>query len=79
MKLLAETQGIFTETAGGVTVAVLKKLAKRGVLKKGESTVAYITGNGLKTQEAVSQEVGKPWHIQPNLKSFQDTLKKVQS
>jgi threonine synthase len=79
MKLLAETQGIFAETAGGVTVAVLKKLAKRGVLKKGESIVAYITGNGLKTQEAVSQEVGKPWHIQPNLKSFQDTLKKVQS
>ncbi|MFQ5781295.1 MAG: threonine synthase, partial [Nitrospiria bacterium] len=74
MKLLARTQGIFTETAGGVTVAVLRKLAKSGVFKRDESTVAYITGNGLKTQEAVAQKVGAPWHIQPSLMSFQQAL-----
>ncbi|MFQ5543593.1 MAG: threonine synthase [Nitrospiria bacterium] len=77
MKLLAEKEGIFAETAGGVTVAVLKKLAENGVFKKGESTVAYITGNGLKTQEAIVSEVGAPWKIQPSLKNFQQTLKKV--
>jgi threonine synthase len=75
MLLLARTQGIFAETAGGVTVAVLKKLAKQGLLKRGESTVAYITGNGLKTQEAVAPAVGQPWHIQPSLMSFQQALK----
>jgi len=76
IKLLAENEGIFTETAGGVTVAVLKKLATQGVLKKGKSVVAYITGNGLKTQEAIAPAVGAPWLIQPNLMSFQETLKK---
>lgn len=76
IKLLAENEGIFTETAGGVTVAVLKKLTDQGVLKKGESIVAYITGNGLKTQEAIAPAVGAPSLIQPNLKSFQQTLKK---
>ncbi len=76
--LLARTQGIFAETAGGVTVAVLKKLAKQGLLKRSEATVAYITGNGLKTQEAVAPAVGLPWHIQPNLMSFQQALKSSQ-
>jgi len=75
IKLLAENEGIFTETAGGVTVAVLKKLVNQGVLKKGESVVAYITGNGLKTQEAIAPTVGAPTLIQANLKSFQHTLK----
>ena len=76
--LLARTQGIFAETAGGVTIAVLKKLVKQGILKRGESVVAYITGNGLKTQEAVAPAVGAPWHIQPSLMSFQQTLKAAQ-
>ncbi len=75
MKLLAEKEGVFAETAGGVTVAVLKKLAEKGVFKRGESVVAYITGNGLKTQEAISPSLGKPWHIKPSLMSFQDALK----
>ncbi len=56
MKLLAETEGIFTETAGGVTVAVTKKLIDEGRIPRDESVVVSITGNGLKTQEAV---VGK--------------------
>lgn len=74
MLTLARTEGIFAETAGGVTIAVLKKLAKQGLFQRGETTVAYITGNGLKTQEAVAPVVGVPWHIQPNLASFQQTL-----
>ena len=52
IRLLAETTGIFTETAGGVTVGVLKKLADRGDLVAGEKVVVYITGEGLKTLDA---------------------------
>jgi threonine synthase len=75
--LLAETEGIFAETAGGVTVAVLKKLVEQGVIRRGDLTVAYITGNGLKTQEAVLQAVGSPVRIQPSLASFEDTFKNI--
>jgi threonine synthase len=53
IRLLAETTGIFTETAGGVTVATLAKLAKRGDIAGDERVVAYITGEGLKTLDAV--------------------------
>jgi threonine synthase len=53
IRLLAETTGIFTETAGGVTVATLAKLAERGAIGDGERVVAYITGEGLKTLDAV--------------------------
>ena len=52
IRLLAETTGIFTETAGGVTIGVLKKLAEQGVLNSGEKVVVYITGEGLKTLDA---------------------------
>jgi threonine synthase len=75
IKLLAQTEGIFAETAGGVTIGVLKKLVKQGVIKKHEVTVAYITGNGLKTQEAVIDSVGRPVRIQPSLISFEKTFK----
>lgn len=71
MKLLAETEGIFTETAGGTTIAVLKKLVEAGKINPDERTVAYITGNGLKTQEAVSGAVGEPLFIDPKLDSFE--------
>ncbi len=53
IKLLAETEGVFTETAGGVTVGVMKKLIEQGHIPSDESVVMCITGNGLKTQEAV--------------------------
>jgi threonine synthase len=53
IRLLAETTGIFTETAGGVTTAVLAKLAERGDIASGERVVAYITGDGLKTLDCV--------------------------
>ncbi len=82
IKTLARTEGIFTETAGGVTVAVTKKLIEKGVIPRDESIVICITGNGLKTQEAVSDHIGRPHVIKPNLKAFEtiytDRLQKAQ-
>jgi threonine synthase len=75
--LLAETEGIFAETAGGVTIAVLRKLVKQGFIRPRDVTVAYITGHGLKTQEAVQDAVGEPVRIQPTLSSFEEILKKM--
>ncbi len=74
MTLLAQTEGVFAETAGGVTVGVLKKLAKQGVLKREDVTVALITGNGLKTQDAIINAVGRPTRISPSLVQFQKTF-----
>jgi len=74
MTLLAQTEGVFAETAGGVTVSVLKKLVKQGVIKRTDTTVALITGNGLKTQEAVMHAVGRPTRISPSLVHFQKTF-----
>ena len=74
MMLLAQTEGVFAETAGGVTVGVLKKLVKQGVIKRTDTTVALITGNGLKTQEAVMHAVGRPTRISPSLVQFQKTF-----
>jgi len=76
MKLLAETEGIFTETAGGTTIAVLKKLVEAGKIDPEETTVAYITGNGLKTQEAVQGYIGEPLTIDPKLDSFERALER---
>jgi len=76
IKLLAETEGIFTETAGGTTVAVLKKLVEAGKIDPEETTVVYITGNGLKTQEAVQSHVGEPLTIDANLESFERALER---
>ncbi len=53
MRLLARTEGIFAETAGGVTIATLKRLAAEGVVRPDERVVAYITGHGLKTLDAL--------------------------
>jgi len=78
IELLAKTEGIFTETAGGVTLAVTKKLIEQKIIPKDESVVISITGNGLKTQDAVIPKLKKPWRIKPNLESFTEALKTYQ-
>jgi threonine synthase len=75
MKLLAETEGVFAETAGGVTVAVLQRLAREGVVRPDERVVAYITGNGLKTLDAVAPVLNPPPVVEPSLKAFDDFLR----
>jgi threonine synthase len=72
MKLLAETEGIFTETAGGAVVAVARKFIKQGRINSDDLTVLCITGNGLKTQEAVIGKVGEAIIIEPRLSAFID-------
>lgn len=74
MKLLARTEGIFAETAGGVTVAATKKLIKEGYIRPDEVTVICITGNGLKTQEALNGKVSSPHYIKPSLASFEEVM-----
>jgi threonine synthase len=70
IKLLAETEGIFAETAGGVTVACAKKLIASGKIPVNESTVLCITGHGLKTAEAVAPHLPAPRLINPSLREF---------
>ncbi len=77
MLLLAQTEGIFTETAGGVTVAVTRKLAEQGRIKKDEVTVIAITGQGLKTTEAVAGRLNAPVTIEPKLSEFEKIQKNL--
>ncbi len=74
IQLLGETEGIFTETAGGVTVAVAKKLLEQGVIPKNESMVICITGNGLKTLEPLVDRMEKPTRIKPTLAAFESSF-----
>src|SRR5476651_1749879 len=74
IKLLAETEGIFAETAGGVTVGVAKKLIASGKIPRDSSAVICVTGNGLKTLDAVQGHVGKPREIKPSLREFEALL-----
>ncbi len=73
MKLLAQTEGIFAEAAGGVVIGALRKMATSGVIKRNELIVAFITGAGTKTQETVS-DIVQPFTIQPSLESFKEVL-----
>ena len=73
MKLLAQTEGIFAEAAGGVVIAGLKRLAASGVIKRHQLTVAFITGAGPRTQEIVS-DIVHPFTVQPTLESFEAAL-----
>lgn len=72
IKLLARTEGIFTEPAGGTEVAVTKKLIQQGRIPRDESIVISITGNGYKTLEVVAQSVEKPFTIKADLKNFDE-------
>ena len=74
IRLLAECEGIFAETAGGVTVACAKKLVAAGHIPADESAVLCITGNGLKTQEAMLNQCGAPRTINPSLREFEDRI-----
>ena len=77
IKMLARTEGIFAETAGGVTLACTKKLIEAGKIDRDSLTVICITGNGLKTQEALTGHTASPHYIKPNLASFEEVLKKM--
>lgn len=73
IQLLAETEGIFTETAGGVVISGLRRLVNKGLIKPDEMTVAFITGNGLKTIEPVEDTVN-PIFTDPDYEAFQTAL-----
>jgi threonine synthase len=77
MLLLGRTEGIFAETAGGVTVAVARKLIDQGRIPRDEEIILCITGNGLKTQEAVSDAVEKLVVIKPSLEDFETLVEKT--
>ena len=72
MTLLARTEGIFAETAGGVTIAVLRRLREGGVIGERERTVAYVTGNnGLKTVDSLEASMGPALEVRPTIESFE--------
>ncbi len=74
IQLLARTEGIFAETAGGVVIGGLRRLAEAGRIGRDEVVVAFITGAGLKTQEAVVGALEPPLHVEPSLASFEAAL-----
>ena len=71
IRLLAECEGIFAETAGGVTVGVAKKLIASGKIPANDSAVLCVTGNGLKTLDALNGTLGHPREIKPSLREFE--------
>jgi threonine synthase len=74
VRLLARTEGVFTETAGGVTIANLKRLVDQRVIRPDEEVVAYVTGNGYKTVEAFERLIGPSYHVAPDLDEFLTAL-----
>jgi threonine synthase len=76
IKLLAHSSGIFTEAAGGVTIAVLRKLAERGAIGPTDRVVAYITGEGLKTLD-LARGTFEAWQVDPTLSSFEAARERV--
>ena len=74
IKMLAECEGIFAETAGGVTVGVAGKLIASGAIPADASAVLCITGNGLKTLEAMTGHTGHTREIKPSLREFEALL-----
>jgi len=78
IRLLARTEGIFAETAGGVTIATLAKLAAQGVVRSDERVVAMVTGHGLKTVEALSGTAGPCATITPTLDAFDEAFARLE-
>jgi threonine synthase len=76
ISLLARTEGIFAETAGGVTIATLAKLAASGAIGRDERVVVYVTGNGLKTIDALRGTFGPTATITPSLEAFEEALER---
>jgi threonine synthase len=74
IRLLAGTEGIFGETAGGVTLGVLRKLLAAGQLDPEAETVIINSGDGLKTLDAVSAAINLPAPIKPTLEAFQEAV-----
>ena len=70
IRLLASTEGVFTETAGGVTIANLKRMVEQGIVQPGEEVVAYVTGNGYKTVEALEGFLEPSYNVAPDLDEF---------
>jgi threonine synthase len=75
--LLARTTGVFGETAAGVTVATVGRLAARGEFRPGERVVALITGHGLKTREVLDGRVGATVTVRPNIDALTEALAPV--
>lgn len=73
--LLAQTEGIFTEPAGGVSVAVLKKMVEDGKIDKSDTTICYVTGNGLKATESLMEVLQKPQVMQADLAKISAVIK----
>ncbi len=78
VKLLARTEGIFTETAGGVTIASLVQLVDRGVIRPDEKVVAYVTGLGLKTLEAFESDNRPTMTVEPTLEAFAEAYRSLE-
>ncbi len=78
IRLLAQTTGIFTEAAGGVTIAVLAELARRGEIDPEERVVAYLTGEGLKTLDC-ARGTFEAWEIEPTVESFETASERVKA
>ena len=79
IRLLAECEGIFAETAGGVTVGVARKLIASGKIPSNDSAVLCITGNGLKTMDAMNGHLGHPREIKPSLREFETLIGKEEN
>jgi threonine synthase len=77
IQLLAETEGVFTETAGGVTVGSARKLCQQGRIAPDETTVLCITGNGLKTTDALAGKYETEETIPPKLAEFEKYLQNI--
>ena len=79
MELLARTEGIFAETAGGVTLAATRKLVDEGRLDRDEPVVVCITGSGLKTVEALERRLAEPVRVGASLAAVEAVLPELQA